>query len=255
MQPLKVQKSPAPLPLGLQSPSVRAAMPPSQGTSRQPYAQGGTTQSLSYKQPSEHTRFDNAQSMLPTVGGSSMKPQCTVTTGMPFSSSSSSLSAHSVPQAPFSQSDATGHGFLGTQKLQETVAPVASVTTGVLSMSGLGHVAGAFAPQSSSVKPVTQLPLGAVDMPHGGGHIPSFMDSVAAFAEGFALSHCTETESLNGWGFGNELNHKHACTVDAAEIAHYESGLNASDLSDETSEQIWRVPEDMLLDSTSVLEY
>ena len=109
--------------------------------------------------------------------------------------------------------------------------------------------AGAVAPQGCAAKPVVQLPNGVIDMSHGGGHMPSskptFMDSVTAFTEGFTLTHCTENEGLSDWVLSD---HSSACAVDAYEITQYESGLTSSDLSEDASELMWKVSDDMLVD-------
>jgi len=50
-------------------------------------------------------------------------------------------------------------------------------------------------------------------------------------------------------------HHKSSGAVEAFDIVQYESGLSASDLSDDTSEQMWKVPEDMLMDSPGAFQY
>ncbi|DBA85634.1 TPA: hypothetical protein ACH3X1_005211 [Trebouxia sp. C0004] len=231
MQPLKAQTGPVPLRLACQSPSVRAApgaaVMSGQGIPRQPYAQGHAVQPLSYRLSSSKPGFDMMQS--------SAKPQCTVTTGLP---SSGAAPVHSTSQALFAQTDA------------EPI-PVSNAKTGFLGASGFSTALGPFAAQGSLAKP-PQLLGSTADTSHERAHLssstPSFMDSVAAFTEGFTLPH--STDGLDDWGLTTDLRHlKSLGAVEAFEIVQYESGLSASDLSDDTSEQIWKVSEDMLMDS------
>ena len=80
------------------------------------------------------------------------------------------------------------------------------------------------------------------------------MDSVVAFSEGFTLPHTTD--GLDDWGLTTDVrHHKTSGAVEAFEIVQYESGLSASDLSDDTPEQMWKVSEDMLLDSPGAFQY
>jgi hypothetical protein len=240
MQPLKAQTGPAPLRLGCQSPSVRAAPGAAvgfgQGIPRQPYAQGHAVQPLSYGLSSSKPGFDRMQS--------NAKPQCTVTTGLP---SSSAVSVHSTSQALFAQTDA---------RLREPIS-LSNAKTGFLGASGFSTALGPFAAQNSLAKPL-QLLGSTADMSHERAHLsssmPSFMDSVAAFTEGFTLTH--STDGLDDWGLTTDLrHHKSSGAVEAFEIVQYELGLSASELSDDTSEQIWKVPEDMLMDSPSAFQY
>lgn len=176
-----------------------------------------------------------------TAGAVDLKHQYTVTTGMP-NSSNSALPVHSVSKAPFVQPDSTGKGTL----------PLARAQAEIWNAAGFETASKAFAPQLCQTALPVHVSAGDADMPHGIGHTPSFMDSVAAFTEGFALTHGAMTDGLGEWGLGTELSHhKSSCTVEAHEIAHYESGLTASDLSGETSEQVWNIPEDMLVDAPS----
>ena len=240
MQPLKAQTGPAPLRLGCQSPSVRAApeaaVMSGQGIPRQPYAQGHAVQPLSHGLSSSKPGFDMTQS--------SAKPQCTVTTGLP---SSSAVPVHSTSQALFTQTDT---------RLREPI-PLSDTKTGILGASGFSTALGPFAAQGSLAKP-PQLLGSTAEVSYQRGHpsssMPSFMDSVAAFTEGFTLPH--STDGLDDWGLTADLrHHKTSGAVGAFEIVQYESGLSASDLSDDTSEQMWMVPEDMLMDSPGALQY
>jgi len=240
MQPLKAQTGPAPLPLGCQSPSVRAApraaVMSGQGIPRQPYAQGHAMQPLSYGLSSGKPGFDMTQS--------SAKLQCTVTTGLP---SSSAAPVHSTSQALFAQTDA---------RLGEPI-PVSHAKIGFPGALGFSTAPGPFAAQGSLAKP-PQLLGSTAEMSHEradlSSSMPSFMDSVAAFTEGFTLPH--GTDGLDDWGLTTDLrHHKSSGAVEAFDIVQYESGLSASDLSDDTSEQMWKVPEDMLMDSPGAFQY
>lgn len=240
MQALKAQTGPAPLRLGCQSPPVRpapgAAVMSGQGIPRQPYAQGHAVQSLSYGLSSSKPGFDMMQSHA--------KPQCTVTTGLP---SNSAVPVHSTSQALFTPTDAN---------LMEPI-PLSNAKTGFLVAPGFSTAPEPFAAQGSLAKP-PQLLGNTADMSHERGHLansmPSFMDSVAAFTEGFTLPH--STDGLDDWGLTTDLrHHKSSGAVEAFEIMQYESGLSASDLSDDTSEQMWKVSEDMLMDSPGAFQY
>ncbi|KAA6421467.1 MAG: hypothetical protein FRX49_08411 [Trebouxia sp. A1-2] len=240
MQPLKAQTSPAPLRLGCQSPSVRAApraaVMSGQGIPRQPYAQGQAMQPLSYGLSSSKPGFDMMQS--------NVKLQCTVTTGLP---SSGTVPLHSTSQPLFTQTDA---------RLGEPV-PLCNAKTGFLSASGFSTALGPFAAQGSAAK-APQLFGSTAEMSHERAHLssgmPSFMDSVAAFTEGFTLPH--STDGLDDWGLTTDLrHHKTSDAVETFEIVQYESALSASDLSDDTSEQMWKVSEDVLMDSPGAFQY
>jgi len=240
MQPLKAQTGPAPLRLGCQSPSVRAApraaVMSGQGIPRQPYAQGHAVQPLSYGLSSSKPDFDMMQS--------NAKPQCTVTTGLP---SSGAAPVHSTSQALFAQTDAN---------LMEPI-PLSHAKMGFPGASGFSTAPGPFAAQGSLAKP-PQLLGSTAEMSHEradlSSSMPSFMDSVAAFTEGFTLPH--STDGLDDWGLTTDLrHHKNSGAVEAFEIVQYESGLSASDLSDDTSEQMWKVSEDMLMDSPGAFQY
>ena len=241
MQPLKAQTGPAPLRLGCQSPSVRAApgaaVVSGQGIPRQPYAQGHAVQPLSYGLSSSKPGFDMMQS--------NAKPQCTVTTGLP---SGSAAPLHSTSQALFTQTDA---------RLGEPI-PLSNAKTGFLGASGFSTAPGPLAAQGSLAKP-PQLLGSTAEMSHERAQLsssmPSFMDSVAAFTEGFTLSH--STDGLDDWGLTTDLrHHKSSGAVEAFEIVQYQSGLiSASDLSDDTSEQMWKISEDMLMDSPGAFQY
>ena len=245
MQPLKAQTGPAAMPLGCQSPSARAAPPAammySQGIPRRPSAQGPAVQPLSYALPSSKPTLDLARSRLMTAGVLDLKHQYTITTGM-SNSSNSALPVRSASQAPLVQMDSTGKGTL----------PLARAQAETWNAAGYDTASKAFAPQLCQTALPVHFSAGNADVPLGMSQMPSFMDSVAAFTEGFALTHGAMTDGLGEWGFGTELSHdKSTCTVEAHEIAHYESGLTASDLSGETSEQVWNIPEDMLVDAPS----
>ena len=235
MQPLKAQTGP--LHLGCQSPSVRAApMMAGQGIPRQPYAQGHAVLPLSYALSSSKPGFDMMQS--------SAKHQCTVTTGLP---SSSAAPVHSTSQALFTQTDARSMDPI----------PLSQAKMGLLGASGFSTAPGPFAAQGSLAKP-PQLLGSTAEMSHGradlSSSMPSFMDSVVAFSEGFTLPHTTD--GLDDWGLTTDVrHHKTSGAVEAFEIVQYESGLSASDLSDDTPEQMWKVSEDMLLDSPGAFQY
>lgn len=240
MQPLKAQTGPAPLHSGCQSPSARpaprAAVMFSQGIPRQPYAQGHAVQPLSYGLSSSKPGFDMMQS--------SAKPQCTVTTGLP---SSSAAPVHSTSQALFAQTDA--------RSMEPT--PLSDPKAGFLGASGFSTAPGPFAAQGSLAKP-PQLLGSTAEMSREradlSSSLPSFLDSVAAFTEGFTLPH--STDGLDDWGLTTDVRHHESSGgVEAFDIVHYESGLSASDLSDDTSEQMWRVSEDMLMDSPGAFQY
>ena len=75
------------------------------------------------------------------------------------------------------------------------------------------------------------------------------MDSVAAFTEGFALTH-TEPMTLGDWTMGSKAElHGSTFAKDAFEIIQLESGMN-SDISDDSSEQMWKIPAEMLVSDT-----
>ncbi len=207
-----------------------------QGIPRQPYAQGHAVQPLSYGLSSSKPGFDMMQS--------SAKPQRTVTTGLP---NSGAVPVHSTSQALFAQTDAS---------LMEP-NPLSNARTGFLGASGFNTAPGPFAAQGSLAKH-PQLLGSTAEMLHEradlSSSMPSFLDSVAAFTEGFTLPH--GTDGLDDWGLSTDVrHHKTPGAVEAFEIVQYESGLSASDLSDDTSEQMWKVSEDMLLDSPGAFQY
>ena len=108
----------------------------------------------------------------------------------------------------------------------------------------------------SMAKSIMALPAGIVPTSHG-PHMPSnaasFMDSVAAFTEGFALTH---TEPLGEpWMAGSKSELQgNAFAKDAFEIIQLESGMHL-DISDESSEQMWKIPAEMLVSDTDDLMY
>ena len=80
------------------------------------------------------------------------------------------------------------------------------------------------------------------------------MDSVAAFTEGFALTH-SESDTLGGCTFGSKADlHRNTFAKDAFEIMQLEAGVS-SDISDDSSEQMWKIPAEMLVSDTDDLRY
>ncbi|KAL0042832.1 hypothetical protein WJX79_001063 [Trebouxia sp. C0005] len=183
-------------------------------------------------------------------------------------------SAHGSAKQPYSQgtsshSQSKPQGFsLQSQKPQDMQppktdarlgepVPLCNAKTGFLSASGFSTALGPFAAQGSAAK-APQLFGSTAEMSHERAHLssgmPSFMDSVAAFTEGFTLPH--STDGLDDWGLTTDLrHHKTSDAVETFEIVQYESALSASDLSDDTSEQMWKVSEDVLMDSPGAFQY
>lgn len=77
----------------------------------------------------------------------------------------------------------------------------------------------------------------------------SFMDSVATFTEGFALTH-SEPEAMSDWAMGGKADlHASVFAQDAFEIIQLESAVH-SDLSADISDQSWKIPAEMLITDT-----
>ena len=267
MQPLRPQTAPALPSLGMQSPSFRtraapgpAPVLPSQGVSRQPCLQGVFPQ-LSGNTLSNTASLVTAQSAL-TYPASS-RQQFTITTGA--SSLGVSRPPHSITQSLFGKPVSTAtipsslptkvslpeFTSMGSGQSSFTAAAAAAATT------GLGASAELPAFSSSVAKSIMALPTGIVPVCPG-GHMPirtpTFMDSVAAFTEGFALTH-SEPGSLGDWALGSKTElHQTGFAKDALEMFRLEAGMN-SDISDDASEQMWKIPAEMLVGDTDDLGF
>ena len=265
MQPLKPQSDPTSSSLGVQSPSFRnragtgtALGLPGQGIARQPCPQGLATSHLSRDILSSTVSLVNAPSALPHPAGS--KQQTTVTTGMSHGLGSR-RPPHSVSQCLFSRTihSAGTAGIAGSVPDRGFQSGHACLSASKMGFTAAGPSAAVFstpASVQSMARSIMALPTGIVPTSPG-SHMPSsaasFMDSVAAFTEGFALTH-TEPGALGEpWmGGSTRLEQGSAFAEDAFEIIQLESGMH-SDISDESSEQMWKIPAEMLVSDTDDL--
>ena len=285
MQPLKPQSAPASSSLGLQSPSFRTRTGPGaaprmhgQGIAKQPGLQGLSTSHLSRDILSSTVSLVSAPSTLLPPAGS--KQQTTVTTGM-FHGLGSRRPPHSIPQSLFPKiiHPAVSAGSAPTAGIAD-VAGMAGTAATAGSLPDSGFLAGTASLPASKIGPtsaglgasvfsvpasmqhmaksIMALPTGVVPTPHA-SHMPSsaasFMDSVAAFTEGFALTHNEPGALGEPWTMGSKSDLQgNAFAKDAFEIIQLESGMH-SDISDESSEQMWKIPAEMLVSDTDDLLY
>ena len=268
MQPLRPQNAPAPPSLGMQSPSFRTrAGPgpvpvlPSQDISRQPCLQGPPQ--LSMNTLSNTVSLVTAQSAL--TNPASSRQQFTVTTGA-SNSQGISRPPHSITQSLFGKpaSAVTIAGSFPSKVSPPEPASGGSAqssfpaTTAATAATGrLGPSTGMPAFPSGIAKSIMALPTGVLPVSHGAqmpSRTPSFMDSVAAFTEGFALTH-TEPGTLGDWALGSKTElHGTGFAKDALEMFQLEAGMN-SDISDDSLEQMWKIPAEMLVSDTDDLGY
>ena len=266
MQPLKPQTALISPSLGLQSPSCRTrAGPgmtpvlPGQGIARQPCLQGLTSSHLGRDILSSGVSLVSAPSVPPHPAGS--KQQMTITTGMSHGVGSS-RPPHSIPQSLIPKATSSA-GIAGSMPDRGFLSATAPLTTSKMGPSAARLDASVFsAPASASVQHMAKsimAPLTSSVAPSHGPHMPSsaasFMDSVAAFTEGFALTHTEPGILGEPWSMSSKLDLLgSAFAKDAFEIIQLESGMH-SEISDESSEQMWKIPAEMLISDTDDLVY
>ena len=289
MQPLKPQSVPASSSLGLQSPSFRTRTGPGtalgmhgQGIAKQPCLHGISTSHLSRDILSSTVSLVSAPSAL--LHPASSMQQTTITTGMSHGLGNR-RPPYSIPQTLFpktihSAASAGSAPTAGTASIAG-VAGMASTAATAGNLADSGCLAGTASLPASKVGPMSAglsasgfsasasvqhvaksimaLPTGVVPptshVPHMPSSAASFMDSVAAFTEAFALTH-TEPGALGEpWTMGSRSDLQgNAFAKDAFEIIQLESGMH-SDISDESSEQMWKIPAEMLINDTDDLLY
>ena len=268
MQPLKPQTAPASSALKLQSPCFRTKTGPGtapglhgQGIARQPCLQGLTTSHLSRDVLSSTVSLVSAPSALPHLAGS--KQQTTVTTGVP-PGLGSRRPLHSIPQSLFPKTvhSAGTAATAGNMSDRGFLSGTASLPASKMGPTAAGlSSASVFSPPASMqsmAKSIMALPTGIVPPSHG-PHMPSsaasFMDSVAAFTEGFALTHTEPGTLSEPWTISSKSELQgNAFAMDAFEIIQLEAVMHP-DISDESSEQMWKIPAEMLVSDTDDLVY
>lgn len=255
MQPLRPQSVPRSSSAGLQSPSYRikaapgaAPLLPGQGISSQP-CHANFCPLLSNDMLSGTVNLVAARSGLPH---SADARQHTITTGISRGIGSTRPShsiSHSLFPMPVTTASPAGTaGMLSdTGFVPQAAAPspcmMGPIATGlsasVLSPASVQDMARSIMALPTEVVPVKPMPSSAA----------GFMDSATAFTEGFALTH-SEPETMGDWTMGCKADlHANAFAQDAFGIIQLASGMT-SGFGDDSSDQSWKIPAEMLVSDT-----
>lgn len=255
MQPLRPQNVPMSSSLEFQSPSYRtraasgtAPMLPGQGTASQP-CRPTFCPLLSNDMLSGTVNVVAAHSGLPH---SADARQHTITTGISRSIGSTRQS-HSTTYSLFPKPVTTA-GTAGMLSDTGFLSQAAAPSPCMMGPTANGLSASVLSPASvqDMARSIMALPTEMAPTPQE-QQMPSiaagFKDSVTAFTEGFALTH-SEPETMGDWTMGRRADlHANAFAQDTFEIIQLESGMT-SGFSDQSSDQSWNIPAEMLVSET-----